>query len=704
MSLEVRLARELALRPDQVAHTLALLDDGATVPFIARYRKEQTGSLDEVKIAEVRDRGTYLRELDERRQVIRAQLEEQGKLTPTLAAAMEAAETKQVLEDLYLPFKPRRRTRATIAREKGYEPIALAILEQADRLPVGWSPTEEALAGARDIVAELVGERADVRAAVRSLVAAGTLCARVARGKEADGRNFADYFDHREPAARAPSHRVLAMLRGEREDVLRVSIDVDRATVVATVRRSVVTRPRAPLARELDRAIEDAVARLLLPSCESEVKRDLKERADTEAIRIFAANLREILLAAPLGGRPLVAIDPGLRTGCKVAALSPQGDLVAHETIYPLEPRRDEPGAATALARACARVGAIAIAVGNGTGGREAEGFVRRLVAEGKLARQLVVASVSEAGASVYSASEIAREELPDVDVTVRGAVSIGRRLQDPLAELVKIEPRSIGVGQYQHDVDQARLERSLDEVVESCVSQVGVDVNTASPKLLRYVPGIGEALARAIVRHRAERGRFRSRRGLREVARLGARAFEQAAGFLRVASGEHPLDASAVHPERYSLVERMARDAGAKTADLLADPALRSRIPWSRYVSDEVGEPTLRDIAAELERPGRDPRRTFEPVRFRTDVQTFDDLKEGMVLPGIVTNVAAFGAFVDVGVHQDGLVHVSELANRFVKNPGEVVRVGQRVDVKVIRIDRERRRIGLSMKQSGSG
>jgi uncharacterized protein len=696
VNIETQLARELSIPAGQVAKTLALLDEGATVPFIARYRKEQTGSLDEVQITAIRDRATYVRELEDRRKTVLASIAEQGKLTDELRKVIEAADTKQALEDLYLPYRPKRRTRATIAREKGYEPLALAMLAQEKTLP-DLPMDDEARQGARDIVAEMVNERAEVRSAVRQLLANdGEVVSRVIRGKEAEGKNFSDYFDHRSPLAKAPSHRILALRRGENEGFLRLSLEIPRDVGLHAVRRLVVKNPQAALLKDLERAVEDAYERLLLPACETDVRVTLKERADAEAIAIFAANLRHLLLAAPLGGKPVVAIDPGLRTGCKIVALSAQGDILANDTMFPLEPRRDEAGAAKALLALLQKHGAHAVAVGNGTGGREAEAFAKRTVP-----KDILVVAVNESGASVYSASEVAREELPDYDVTVRGAVSIGRRLQDPLAELVKIDAKSIGVGQYQHDVDQPQLSKSLDGVVESCVNHVGVEVNTASPRLLSYVAGIGPQLAKSIVAYRAEHGPFRSRAGLREVPRLGPKAFEQAAGFLRIHGGEHPLDASAVHPERYRLVERIAKDVGTEVRQLVGNHEVVKRIDWKRYVSDEVGEPTLRDIAAELEKPGRDPRETFTAVGFREDVTEFEHLQEGMILFGQVTNVAAFGAFVDVGVHQDGLVHVSELAHRFVRDPAEVIKVGDRVTVKVIKLDRERRRIGLSIKQA---
>jgi uncharacterized protein len=603
-----------------------------------------------------------------------------------------------------------------VARERGLEPLAALLLAQG-----GAAGTREALArpylsaeqelpdvdavwaGARDIVAETIAEQPELRAALRRLfVEDAELVVETARGKSKapELARYADHLGRREAASAAPSHRILAAERGEAEGVLKVSLQLDPATVLARVRQAVVRRGASPvLARELDLAVEDAIARLLLPSLEAERRRALKERADQEAIAVFAKNLTALLLAPPLGGKPVVAIDPGLRTGCKVVALDGKGEVLDQTTIYPHTGREQEAGAA--LAKLLAAHPSEAVAVGNGTAGRETEAFLKRLQGAGIIARDLRVLSVSEAGASVYSASEVARDELPSLDVTLRGAVSIGRRLQDPLAELVKIDPKSIGVGQYQHDVDQVALAAELDRVVERVVNRVGVELNTASPTLLRYVAGLGPALAAAIVAHRARHGAFSTRAQLKEVPRLGARAFEQCAGFLRIAGGEEPLDASAVHPERYAVVTRMAKELGVPRRALVGDEALAARIEPGRYVDEGggLGLPTLQDIVAELGKPGRDPRAEFVEVGFDPDVTELGHVKPGQVLSGVVTNVAAFGAFVDIGVHQDGLVHVSELANRFVKDPSEVVKVGDRVKVKVLQVDEARRRIGLSMK-----
>jgi protein Tex len=731
------LASELRIPRGSVERTLALLGEGATIPFLARYRKEQTGNLDEVQLARLKERFEALTELEARRRTILDTIAEQGKLTDALRARILAAATKPELEDLYLPYKPKRRTRASTARERGLEPLADEIWAQRDKLPAsraelarpyvdaakGVPDLEAAWQGARDIVAERIADDADVRASLRQhALADGTLTSKAApnpRGKPPRGgspssarrgvedplfdeerRKFQDYFDHAEPVRNAVSHRVLALRRGEAAGALRVSLDVDRDTALNRVRGRVVKNRRAALLADLDAAIVDGWERLLQPSIESEIRRQLEERADADAIRVFAENLRNLLLAAPLGGKRVLAVDPGFRTGCKVVALDEKGDLLENAVIYPHEPQKRVDEARRTLADLARRHRSQAVAVGNGTAGRETEALCRALKKEGLLPDGCLVVSVSESGASVYSASEIAREELPDHDVTVRGAVSIGRRLQDPLAELVKIEPRSIGVGQYQHDVDQSALGRSLDQVVESCVNKVGVEVNTASARLLAYVAGIGETIARNIVAHRAAKGPFRARRQLLEVPRLGAKAFEQAAGFLRIRGAKNPLDASAVHPESYDIVERMARDLHVEVAGLAGSPDLVRRIEIGRYVDDRRGEPTLRDILAELEKPGRDPRERFEESGFREDVTEIEHLREGMVLMGIVTNVTAFGAFVDVGVHQDGLVHVSELANRFVKDPAEVVKVGDRVQVMVLKVELERRRIGLSIKR----
>jgi uncharacterized protein len=712
LDLAHRIAAALDLAERKVAATLALLDDGATVPFLARYRKEQTGGLDEVEIAAIQDHAVALRELDARRAAILASIDEQGKLTPALRARIEAAATKTELEDLYLPYRPKRRTRATAAREAGYEPLADLIWAQGDRLEdaadaiaARYGEPAAAWQGARDIVAERVAEDAGVRAALREqAIGQGVLRAKKARSSKASPEaiaKFADYVDHAEPVAKAPSHRVLALNRAEAEKVLSISLEVDRERALGQVRHRVVRNPRAPLAGQLEVALVDGYDRLLEPAIDGDVRRQLTAAADAEAIRVFAANLRELLMAPPLGAKRVLALDPGFRTGCKLVALDETGALVAEGVIYPHEPHAREAEARRAVGELARHHRADAIAIGNGTAGRETLAFVRAMKAAGELPADCAVVSVNESGASIYSASAIAREEFPDKDVTVRGAVSIGRRLQDPLAELVKLDPKSIGVGQYQHDVDQPALKRALDGVVERCVNQVGVEVNTASASLLAYVAGIGPAIAKNIVARRDQEGPFRSRAELKQVPRLGAKAFEQAAGFLRVRGGRHPLDASAVHPESYGVVERMAKDLGIGVAELVANREAIARIDLARYVDDRVGEPTLRDIVAELEKPGRDPREQFEEVAFRDDVTEIEHLREGMVLEGVVTNVTGFGAFVDIGVHQDGLVHVSQLAHKFVKDPAEVVKVGDRIKAKVVSIDLPRRRIGLSIKQA---
>ncbi|MCC6748130.1 MAG: RNA-binding transcriptional accessory protein [Deltaproteobacteria bacterium] len=724
------IAEELLLPVSSVARTLELVREGATIPFMARYRKEVTGGLDEVQLGAIKDRFEYLTELEERRQAILSSLTERDLLTDELAAKLHATRSKTELEDLYLPFKPKRRTRATIARERGLEPLADLIWGQASTLErsrdelglafvdaeKGVLDREAAFQGARDIVAERIADEAEVRAALREqLQRSGKIVSRRAeapKGKKAeagpsgppmDPSKFSDYFEFDEAVAALPSHRILALRRGEKEGALRLELETDRDAALAEVQSRVVKNPDAALRFDLQQALVDSYDRLLRPSIAADVNALLKERADLEAIKVFAENLRHLLLAAPFGLRPVIAVDPGFRTGCKVVALDATGKLLEETVIYPHEPHKKEAEARAKLAALAAKHGAVALAIGNGTAGRETEGVARAMLREGQLPEGCAVISVNESGASVYSASEIARQELPDHDVTVRGAVSIGRRLQDPLAELVKIDPKSIGVGQYQHDVSQPALKRSLDGVVESCVNAVGVEVNTASVKLLSYVAGIGETVAENIIRHRSEHGAFRSRRELLKVPRLGPKAFEQAAGFLRIRAGGNPLDGSGVHPESYDVVERMAQDLGVSVAELVGQPSLVSRIPIRNYIDERRGEPTLRDILAELEKPGRDPRAQFEAVGFREDVTEFEHLQEGMVLQGVVTNVTKFGAFVDVGVHQDGLVHVSELSHRFVKEPSEVVKVGDRVQVKVVKVDKERRRIGLSIKQTQS-
>ncbi|MHB0979232.1 MAG: Tex family protein [Thermoleophilia bacterium] len=707
-------AAELGLRPAQAVSVAELLAGGATVPFIARYRKEATGSLDEVQIAAVRDRLARLGELEKRRESILGSLGERELLTPELEAAVRGAATMAELEDHYLPYRQKRRTRAAVARERGLEPLAGLLLAAAAVGDAHFDPAaaaegyvdpdkdvpgvDEALAGARDIIAETASEDADVRSYTRALYEReAVLRSRVAKGKEEPGAKFRDYFEWEEPAGRAPSHRVLALLRGESEGFLRVGVEVPEEKALDILGGRFARGPGAA-AEEVRAALRDGFKRLLAPSMESEARAELKARADEEAIRIFAANLAELLLAPPLGGRTVLAIDPGFRTGCKVTVLDPQGKLLHHETVQPHQSKGARTQAGEAIRGMVARFGVESVAVGNGTAGRETETFVQEL----DLGRDVVVVMVNESGASIYSASEVAREELPDQDVTVRGSVSIGRRLQDPLAELVKIDPKSIGVGQYQHDVDQAALRRSLDDVVASAVNRVGVEVNTASPSLLSHVSGLGPQLAANIVAYRDEEGPFRSRAQLKKVPRLGPKAFEQAAGFLRVRDGVDPLDASAVHPESYGLVKAMAADVGVTVADLLRDAGLRARVDPTRYVTATVGLPTLRDIMAELEKPGRDPRKAFEVFRFAEGVESLEDLEEGMRLPGIVTNVTAFGAFVDVGVHQDGLVHISQLADRYVRDPAEVVTVQQRVMVTVLGVDLPRRRISLSMRGAG--
>ena len=700
------ISAELGIQPRQAVAVAELLSQEATVPFIARYRKEATGSLDEVQIAAIRDRLGQLAELDSRRATVLASLERHGHLNDALRAKVEAAESLAVLEDIYLPFKPKRRTKATVAREKGLEPLAQAIMAQTGADPrgaalpfvdleKGVTTLDEALEGAGHILAETINEDETARGRLRGLFQEkAVIRSTVAAGKETEGIKFKDYFDWQEPAAAAPSHRVLAMRRGEREDVLSLSMLPPEEQALAILEGLFVKGAGAD--SELVRlAAADSYRRLLSRSLETELRLNLKERADVEAIRVFADNLRELLLASPLGAKQVMGIDPGFRTGCKVVCLDRQGKLLHHDTVFPHTGAGQAVRAEETLRQLCRRFQIEAVAVGNGTAGRETESFVRGL----GLPDGVVVVMVNESGASVYSASEAAREEFPDQDVTVRGAVSIGRRLMDPLAELVKIDPKSIGVGQYQHDVDQIALRAALDDVVVSCVNAVGVDVNRASAQLLTYVSGLGPQLARNIVALRNEKGAFAARRDLMAVPRLGPKAFEQAAGFLRIPDGVNPLDASAVHPESYPVVDAMAADLGCTVQDLMQDPSRRDRIDIKRYVTDKVGLPTLTDIVAELAKPGRDPRESFEAFAFAGHVATLEDLKPGMQLPGIVTNVTRFGAFVDVGVHQDGLVHISELADRFVKDPAEVVKVQQKVTVTVLEVDLPRKRIGLSMR-----
>ena len=702
-------AQELALQPRQVAATLSLFGEGNTLPFVARYRKEVTGGLDETQLRAIGERADYLRELAERRAAIRKSIEEQGKLTPELSTRLDAVTTKQALEDLYLPFKPKRRTRATIARERGLEPLAEALWSGAldDRGAATAAESyvsaerevpsvDDALAGARDILAERIADDADHRAWVRELTRRkGSVSARVAAGKENEVSKFQDYYDFTQPLHDIPSHRVLAIRRGEEEGVLAWTIAAPLDELVPGLVERVSTRRRA--VDQLRLAAQDAYKRLLALSIEVELRLELKTRADEEAIAIFGRNLEQLLLAAPAGERIVIGLDPGFRTGVKVAAVSRTGAVLHTDTWMLHQPDRF----AAALRRLVESSGAELIAIGNGTASRETESVVRQTLRDAASATPPQVVVVNEAGASVYSASELARDELPGLDVSLRGAVSIARRLQDPLAELVKIDPKSIGVGQYQHDVNQSRLKKRLEDVVESAVNRVGVEVNTASVALLSYVSGIGPTLAENIVKARDARGGFDSRAALLDVPRLGAKAFEQAAGFLRVRGGRHPLDASAVHPERYALVERIARDLGVSLVELVADERRLASVDLARYVSDDVGLPTLEDILRELRKPGRDPRAAFEAPAFRDDVTEPKDLREGMELEGVVTNIVAFGAFVDVGVHQDGLVHVSQLADRYVSDPNQVVSVGQRVKVRVMSVDLPRNRIALTMKRA---
>ena len=690
----------------QVQATVGLLDDGATVPFIARYRKEATASLNEVAITNIRDRLSRLRELRDRQGTILHALEERGLLTEELRKAVLSAETMATLEDIYLPYRPKRRTRATIARERGLEPLALRLWDQQDfevklaaveyvDRELGVETVEDALGGARDIIAEWVNEETTARGKLRKLFwSQGTFSSKVVSGKASEAAKYRDYFEWEEPVIDVPSHRLLAMLRGEREALLSTHIAPPVSQAIAILEGIFVTG-ETEASQQVRLAVEDSYQRLLEASMETEVGREARIRAEDTAIRVFANNLRELLLAPALGQKNVLALDPGFRTGCKLVCLDRQGRLLHHDTVYPLLGGWREREAAKKVAQLCGQYHVEAIAVGNGTGGRETEAFLGGL----ELGPSIPVVMVNESGASVYSASEVARTEFPDKDITVRGAVSIGRRLMDPLAELVKIDPKAIGVGQYQHDVDRKALKERLDDVVGSCVNNVGVELNTASGELLSYVSGLGPRLAKAIVEYRNSYGPFDSRESLKKVPRLGPKAFQQAAGFLRIREGIHPLDASAVHPESYWVVEAIAKDLGHPLDQVMGDASISGHIVPQRYVSDKVGLPTLNDIIKELARPGRDPRQEFEPFYFAEGVNKIEDLAKGMKLPGVVTNVTDFGAFVDVGVHQDGLVHISQMADRFVRNPSEIVKAQQQVMVTVLEVDLERKRISLSMK-----
>ena len=710
-----RISTELSFRPQQVKATALLLEEGATIPFIARYRKEATNSLDEVAITAIRDRLAQLAELDSRREAIVRSLEERGLLTDELKDKLVDAQTMAVLEDIYLPFRPKRRTRATIARERGLEPLAQRIFAQDGIDPINQDPlkeahafinpekevnsAEEALAGARDIVAEWISEDAAARAAMRDFfLHKAVFRSKIISGKEQEGIKYQDYYGWEEPVNAAPSHRLLAMRRGENEGFLTLRVSPPEQEALALLEPFFI-KGNTQSSEQVRQALDDSFSRLLYPSMETEIRMVTKKRADEEAIRVFAENLRQLLLASPLGQKNVLAIDPGIRTGCKVVCLDRQGKLLHTDTIFLHQSEHAKAKATETLIALCQRFQVEAIAVGNGTGGRETEAFVKGLDPLKKI--PLII--VNESGASIYSASEVAREEFPDYDVTVRGSVSIGRRLMDPLAELVKIDPKSIGVGQYQHDVDQNALKRSLDDVVMSCVNAVGVEVNTASKQLLTYVSGLGPQLAKAIVGYRNEHGPFCAREKLKKVPRLGPKAFEQAAGFLRIHKAENPLDASAVHPESYAVVEAMAKDLGCTLKDLMQNESLRKRIDINKYRTEKVGLPTLTDILSELAKPGRDPREVFEAFAFTEGVEKIEDVKTGIKLPGLVTNITAFGAFVDIGVHQDGLVHISELANRFVKNPNEVVKVHHKVMVTVLEVNVERKRISLSMRDNSS-
>ena len=698
---------ELGLESWQVKNTIRLLEEGSTVPFISRYRKEATGSLDEVQITSIRDRLNGLKELDKRREAIIKSIREQDKLTDDLKSQIERARTMAELEDLYLPYKPKKKTRASVARSRGLEPLAKKLLEKNISTPGQLAEkfinpekevnsVEEALQGARDIIAEWINENKEVRTALRDLFfEEGYLVSSMVKGKQEEAEKYEAYFDYNELVANVPSHRILAMFRGEAEGYLRLKVEVGEEDAISEI-VSVFLRNHHTQ-EQVYKAIADAYSRLLHPSMDNEVRAWLKQKADKKAIEVFAQNVRQLLLASPMGEKNVMAIDPGFRTGCKVVCLDRHGNLLHNETIYPHPPHKDVKTAAKKLKFLASAYKVEAIAVGNGTAGRETEQFVKKV----KFDRNMTAVMVNESGASVYSASKVARDEFPDFDVTVRGAVSIGRRLMDPLAELVKIDPKSIGVGQYQHDVDQKQLQKSLTDTVESCVNSVGVDVNTASKELLTHVSGIGPSLAEQIVEYRKSQGGFSSRQQLKQVKRFGHKAFEQSAGFLRIRDADNPLDRSAVHPESYPIVKKMASSLNATVSDLMTKKELRDRLDLNKFVTDQAGIPTLTDIMEELEKPGRDPREKFEHFTFDENVNTVQDVKKGMVLPGIVTNITDFGAFVDIGVHQDGLVHISNLANQFVKDPNDIVTLNQKVRVKVIDVNVERKRIQLSMKDA---
>ena len=706
MTHEEKIAEELSVSARQVVATVGLLDEGATVPFISRYRKEVTGSLDDIQVTSIRDRIQQLRDLDARREAILKSIKEQEKLTPELEKKINAAETMATLEDLYLPYKPKRKTKASVAREKGLEPLALKILDQTNfdvegeanqfiDEEKGVESSEEALQGARDIIAETINEDAETRHKIRQLFTRkGMISSKVLKSKESEAAKYKDYFEWNEPLNKVPSHRLLAIRRGEKEGFLSMDIAPEEEEALEIINRQFV-KGRTQASVQVEIAAKDSYKRLMKVSIETEVRLESKKKADEEAILVFAENLKQLLMSAPLGQKAVMAVDPGFRTGCKVVCLDKQGKLLEFTAIYPNEPQKDVVRAGETIKHLATKHNIEAIAIGNGTASRETEQFVKSL----SLPSETIIAVVNESGASIYSASEVAREEFPNEDVTVRGAVSIGRRMMDPLAELVKIDAKSIGVGQYQHDVDQSLLKQSLDDVVMGCVNNVGVELNTASKQLLTYASGLGPQTAENIVNYRNENGPFKSREALKKVPRLGDKAFEQAAGFLRIRNAENPLDTSAVHPERYHTVQKMAKDVGCTIGDLMKNKDLRNKINLKSYVEGDLGLPTLQDIMEELAKPGRDPRDQFEAVSFAEGVNEITDLKEGMSLPGVVTNITKFGAFVDVGVHQDGLVHISHLSNSFVSDPTQVVKLGQKVQVKVLEVDVPRKRISLSMK-----
>jgi uncharacterized protein len=701
------LSKEMNVAAWQVQKTITLLDEGATVPFISRYRKEMTGTLDEVQVAQVRDRVAQIRELDKRRDAIVASIEEQGKMTADLQKQIDQAVVMSELEDIYLPYRPKRKTRATMAIDKGLEPLAKILMVQnnikvAEKAVAfinkskGVETTDVALAGARDIIAEWVNESKPARERIRNLyVREAVITSKVAKGKDEEGNKYENYFAWDENLMKAPSHRVLAMIRGENEGFLKLNIAPSEEKALEILDR-LFMKADNECADEVWKAVKDGYKRLLSSAMETEMRQIIKEKADAEAIRVFAENLRQLLMASPLGQKNVLAIDPGFRTGCKLVCLDKQGRLLHNETIYPHPPQKEVKQSINKILALVSAYKIEAIAIGNGTAGRETENIVRKI----PFTKDIVAIMVNENGASVYSASSVAREEFPDYDVTVRGSVSIGRRLMDPLAELVKIDPKSIGVGQYQHDVNQPALQKSLEDVVVSCVNNVGVEVNTASKQLLSYVSGVGPLLAKNIVEYRDKNGIFTSRDKLKKVPRFGDKAYEQAAGFLRIRDAKNPLDNSAVHPESYEIVEKMAKSLNADIKQLIEDKELRYRIKPEQFVSGNFGLPTITDIIKELEKPGRDPRTKFDYFEFDRNVNKVDDLIPGMTLPGIVTNITAFGAFVDIGVHQDGLIHVSQMADRFISDPNEIVKLNQKVDVKVLEVDKVRKRIQLSLRK----